>query len=262
MTGTPPLPPSPCVPQHSSTLHPKQNTEQCGMATGRNSTKPSMTWTWGSTTSFWGACVPQHLLGGAMGRGAQLHSPLHPQSAHNLGVTCSHSGDPRWMLGCPSPKGCLHFPRHCGGDTPGRQPGGSGDSRGAALSLTGFWRLRGPRVPPRPPRGAAPPGGPRLFVRSPAPSGDASGPAGGWGSRRPRGWVSRVEGLREGIPERRGAPRRDQHPSKPGRAPPRREETEAGAGSQHPTRTLPTDAGGGSALRMEGGRGERAPPPP
>lgn len=131
------------------------------------------------------------------------------------------------------------------------------------MSLTGCWWLRGLRVPPCPPRGAAPPGGPRLFVRSPAPSGGASGPAGGWGSRWPRGWVSRVGGLREGVPERRGVLRGDQHPSKWGRAAPRTEETEAGAGSQRPTRDSPHGCGRG--VSPEDGRGgweSRLPLPP
>lgn len=131
------------------------------------------------------------------------------------------------------------------------------------MSLTGCWWLRGPPVPPCPPREAAPPGGPRLFVRSPAPSGDASGPAGGWGSRRVWGWVSRVGELREGVPERRGAPRGGAASLKAGGEPhPGLRKLRQAQVPSIPAVPSPRMREGGSALRMEGGTGRADSPSP
>lgn len=189
----------------------------------------------------------------------QCGLPNHPQSDHNLGVTCSHSGGPS----VPRIPGVTPFPRQCGvgGTRWDSSPGERGQS-GAALSLTGCWGCVAPGSPRAPRVGQPLLAGPgslfgvrRLRAMLQALPG-LGGPAGhgdgfhGWGSsgkgsrraEEPRGGTS--------IPQSGGEPHPGVRKLRQARVP------------SIPPVTLPTDAGAGSPLREDwGGWGEQTPPP-
>lgn len=169
------------------------------------------------------------------------------------------------MLGSRSHAGCLEPPlsRGPGGGTRLDASLGAAGSGGGCFVPDRMLVAAWPPCPPVPPAWGSPSWRAPALCSESGAFGRCFGPCRGLGVPPSMGMGFTGGGAQgRGPGEARSPTGGSSIPQSRGGAAPRTEETEAGASSQHPSRTLPTDAGGGVSPEDGGGDGESRLPFP